>query len=253
MRPIARRLWKGFSYISKWLRVPNRYNNNSVIVLMYHGVSSGKGDHINIPLKRFKKDIEWLDSNFEIIDLVDIMKSTKKEGIQIALTFDDGFRNFYTNALPILEEKEIPATVFINSGLIGSREDKYPKMTEKQIREVVENSCTSIGNHTRNHVDLTKCDLEKKRKEIIGGKEDIEEVFGIETERFAYPWGSHDRESVKTAGQEHEYCLITGRRHVPINVDRRKMPRISGDTPEFILRWDISDAGKLILPLLSKI
>jgi len=67
--------------------------------------------------------MQWLKSNYALVSLDELLqnKSTEKK---IAITFDDGYANWYSNVFPVLKELNIPATFFVNSGLIGLEGEK---------------------------------------------------------------------------------------------------------------------------------
>lgn len=103
-------------------------SNSKVAVLTYHRICNKNDDwSLNpLPVKSFKEHLKFLTNSYNIIsldDLVDLM--TKKEPIHektVVLTFDDGYKDNYINAYPLLRKYEIPATIFLTSKLIGSGE-----------------------------------------------------------------------------------------------------------------------------------
>lgn len=105
--------------------------NNSqskIAILTYHRISKKCDDwSLNpLPLKSFKEHLKFLTKTYNIIsldNLVDLMVNPnpipKKT---VILTFDDGYKDNYTNAYPLLRKYDIPATIFLTSKLIGSGE-----------------------------------------------------------------------------------------------------------------------------------
>lgn len=86
------------------------------MVVMYHGVdTSGKnlfnGRHT--PIKYFEKQVQFLSKNYTVVSLKDYFERNSSENNLCAITFDDGYLNNLTNALPILEKYNTPATFFI--------------------------------------------------------------------------------------------------------------------------------------------
>lgn len=115
----------------------------------------------------------------------------------IILTFDDGYRDFYTDAFPILRKHRIKATAFIVYNFIG-KDHNY--MDELQIREVVGSGLVEIGSHTLSHRYLTSLPTADAEKEIRESKVLLEKKFGVEVKHFAYPGGFTD----ETLGQQVE-------------------------------------------------
>lgn len=127
-----------------------------------------------------------------------------------ALTFDDGFDNFYTDALPVLSDYRMRATVFLVPGFCGSRSawDRQPEshlsrelMSWSRIEEI-RRAGMELGAHTMTHADLTTIPLEQARREILDSKQAIEDRIGQRVSAFAYPYGAESpalREIVKEA------------------------------------------------------
>ena len=78
-----------------------------------------------------------------------------------------------------------------------------PKLSDEQVRELVQSGVFELGGHTRTHINLAKSDADERAKEIAGCRKALTEQFGSDVTSFAYPFGiySHaDVEAVKTAG-----------------------------------------------------
>jgi peptidoglycan/xylan/chitin deacetylase (PgdA/CDA1 family) len=126
----------------------------------------------------------------------------------VVLTFDDGFRNFYDEAMPVLEKHGFTATAFIVSDYIGRRNDwEVPPaglgvrdlLTWQQVVELAENGI-EIGSHTRTHPDLRRLSETETEREIAGSRMSIEDHVGQQVVSFAYPFGETNdisREYVK--------------------------------------------------------
>lgn len=105
--------------------------NSNYTILLYHGIhaddvvlsgrnSSGK----HIPRSRFESEMAWLSDNRPVVSMADIANShagrSRIPDGAVAVTFDDGFRNNYTSAWPVLEKYGIPATIYLATGFISS-------------------------------------------------------------------------------------------------------------------------------------
>lgn len=105
---------------------------------------------------------------------------TVQEKPKIALTFDDG-PSIYTEALlDGLKERNVKATFFV----IGKSAVSYPKIVKRECEEG-----HLIGNHTYNHVEITKIGEEKAREEIGKTNQVLEEMLGREIEYVRPPFG----------------------------------------------------------------
>jgi len=125
--------------------------------------------------------------------LSEVFDGTKELPVKpIILTFDDGYRDFYTDAYPILLKYRAKATVYVISGFIGFK--NY--MTKEQIREIAQNRLVEIGSHTVHHVSLKFAPIEEVQKELIESKNELSVLTGLPVISFAYPNGSYDDKAV---------------------------------------------------------
>lgn len=119
----------------------------------------------------------------------------------IVVTFDDGFRDYYYNAFPILKKYNLHAVVFMIVNHIG----RSGNLTEEMTREMVDSKVFELGSHTLNHVWLSKVGRDEARREIFDSKTTLEKMFGVPIKHFAYPGGFEDEEltnMAKEAGYE---------------------------------------------------
>jgi peptidoglycan/xylan/chitin deacetylase (PgdA/CDA1 family) len=113
-------------------------------VLMYHGIGDRGCDRVNvrhIGVDRFAHHLRIFKEHFHVVDLRTLLAGERHpKRLTIALTFDDGFRNNLTKAVPLLEEHEVPATFFITGAnpaglrcLWGDLADLAAKVTSGPI------------------------------------------------------------------------------------------------------------------------
>jgi len=157
-------------------------------------------------------------------------EATEKSARDIAITFDDGYENFLTKALPSLTNNGFGATVFVVTDLLGQT-DKWddgaePLMTLAQVTECA-NAGIEIGSHTSTHADLTAVAPSVANEEILQSKE-LLVAAGITNPGFCYPYGRHNeavRKMVKSAG--YPYACGTQRGENGINTDIFDLHRIN--------------------------
>ncbi|MDO9318372.1 MAG: polysaccharide deacetylase family protein [Gammaproteobacteria bacterium] len=99
------------------------------IVICYHRVVQNFEDaatrampSLLISTSMFEKQLDWLAAHFDMVSLDEILQGPQHSGKrrQATITFDDGYADFYWNALPILQKKKIPSAVFVVTDLVGT-------------------------------------------------------------------------------------------------------------------------------------
>lgn len=129
-------------YYSGLLRVVRYITRRHATIIMYHSITPMDNPYIypdnTVSPHNFKKQLEYIKRNYTVIGLdtmVRIVRGGKDPPpYSIALTFDDGYRDFIENALPVLDEHRLPATVFPITGLLNTGEAKW----EDQLTSLVQ-------------------------------------------------------------------------------------------------------------------
>lgn len=120
------------------------------------------------------------------------------------LSFDDGFRNIITNALPVLRDLGIPATFFVPTAVIGADEDRvrnfcinvtnHPGVIELASWDELgraQEQGLEMASHTRNHVRLSEISSDSSRlqDELFGSRQDLERHLGLKCRYISWPYG----------------------------------------------------------------
>lgn len=208
------------------------------IILIYHAVGRGPWA---ISEDVFRKQIQWLKTNCDIVPLTQLLLDTsKKNKTQVSLTFDDGYACLYDTVLPILRAENTVGTIYINTGWMAEckalRKDSNPSLGhypgEKFLiwDEVTElnKAGWEIGSHGVNHIDLTKQSADTIEGELHCSKMTIEKKLNRKCEHFAYTFGQHDayvRNKVQKAG----YQFAAAGHHKPLrkSEDFISFPRLN--------------------------
>jgi peptidoglycan/xylan/chitin deacetylase (PgdA/CDA1 family) len=158
----------------------------------------------------------------------------------LAITFDDGFANLYTNAFPVLCQYSYPATVFLVSSFIGQMntyhppdQDLYePMLSELQIREMMDRG-VEFGSHTRRHARLTECSPEDLLDQVAGSRQDLQRLLCRDVSSFCYPYGAQNdviRQVVMEAGYDLACSTLKGRNHAGADPYRIRRINVRADT-----------------------
>ena len=189
---------------------PTPLQNITLPMVMYHYVENvvNPVDTIRIKLDTnpalFNSQLMMLkDNNYETYFVKDLPKildgKITPASNSIILTFDDGYEDFYTDAFPILKKYKYKSTIYIVSKFIN----KKGYMTQKELQEIQDSGIVEIGAHTLSHPDLRYLSLNKAQDEIVSSKVELEKMFSINVETFAYPGGGYNDnviDIVKKAG-----------------------------------------------------
>jgi peptidoglycan/xylan/chitin deacetylase (PgdA/CDA1 family) len=241
----------GLSVYHLWLK--DRY---IVPILMYHRVGDYPEKDLNtVSVKAFESHMAFLKEHRYNVIAFDQLVQGIKTGRQfprntVVIQFDDGFKDNYTNAYPILKRYGFPAMVFLISDVIGN-DDRF--ITWEQMKEM-ESSNFLAGAHTRTHPYLPDTTLARAEDEIAGSKRVIEEKLGHKIDYFVYPAGgfrNEDKEFVKKAG--YKAASSTNRGFDRYNRDLHELKRIRMNEKdgEFILWAKFSGYYNLFRKLKS--
>jgi len=200
-------------------------------ILMYHRIVEQEPlvdpDRICTSVGRLAHHLDWLAAHdFSAVPLELACRLPEHgEGRRFAITFDDGYEETLSLALPLLEARSLPASVFVVSSLIGGKAtwnaEPQQLLTRTQLLEL-HSSGIFIGSHGRTHRRLSTLDPGAIRDEVQGSREELEHVLGSPVRFLAYP--HHDFDSrVAAAAEEAGYYGAAGGRagnHEPYNLHR---------------------------------
>ena len=127
----------------------------------------------------------------------------------VLITFDDGYKDNYTNAFPLLKKYGFKATIFVVTGFLG-KQSQY--LTWEQAREMEQHGI-SIESHTVSHRSMTDLSDEELRSELVESRKQAEKELGHPVEYIAYPTGTynlHIAEMVKEAGYKAAFTIKYG-------------------------------------------
>jgi peptidoglycan/xylan/chitin deacetylase (PgdA/CDA1 family) len=168
-----------------------------VPVLMYHKVdavvpSDPVGRDLTIEPAAFEAQLRWLREHAIVTltarELVDALAAGRRPERAVVLTFDDGYADAATTALPLLRKYGAHATFYVSSGLVGSPRH----LTWRQMREL-RAAGNEVACHGSEHLDLTTLDAAGKRSEAEGCLRRFARwLGGPKPVTYAYPAGAYD-------------------------------------------------------------
>jgi peptidoglycan/xylan/chitin deacetylase (PgdA/CDA1 family) len=155
-------------------------------ILVYHTISSPAqplpGD-IDISPERFEQQLQWLSRWRKVVRLNHTLRAER--GSQVAITFDDGFRDNLTVALPLLEKYNLPMTLFVTAGFVNT--PNY--LSRVDVLEISKHPLITIGAHGLLHRHFTKLSRIEAKFELVESRRMLEEMTGTKIDLMAWPYG----------------------------------------------------------------
>lgn len=158
----------------------------------------------------------------------------EKQGKVVGITFDDGYLNNLTHALPVLQRQGFSSTCYAVSQRLGQTNvwdqaqgvAQAPLMTAAQLRQWVAGG-QEVGAHTQLHVNLTECDEAIAHQQTMLSKSELEAHVQQEVMHFCYPYGRYDSAHVAMALQAgYHTATTTERGQVTTGADLLRLPRV---------------------------
>ncbi|MFF4368615.1 polysaccharide deacetylase family protein [Streptomyces sp. NPDC001594] len=196
-------------------------------VLMYHSVAEFTDPAedpygITVTPGALEAQLLWLGSRglrgVSVGELLRARANGRDHGL-VGLTFDDGYTDFLTRALPLLRRHAFTATLFVLPGRLGVDNVWDPLgprkslLTAEQIREVAA-AGQEIGSHGLLHQDLTAAPDDVLQQELRGSRELLREITGTLPDGFCYPYGHLDArvvDATRAAGYGYACAISPGR------------------------------------------
>ena len=172
------------------------------VILTYHGVSRESTSQC-IAVNQLREHLKWAKEHYEIVRLRDLVRGLRSsdpgQKNQLAVTFDDGYRNFLDCAIPVLVELRIHATLFVPAAKVGGYNewdanrpgyDKMPLLSFPELKSLPGDT-VEIGSHGLNHIPLHLAPLETLEKEIRDSRDILEQGLERLVTLFSFPHGYH--------------------------------------------------------------
>jgi peptidoglycan/xylan/chitin deacetylase (PgdA/CDA1 family) len=205
----------------------------NVPVLLYHYIRvvrnacDSLGMSLSVTPTTFNQQLTLLQvAGYHVISLDTLMAAVLQHGRlpshPVVLTFDDGYADFLTAAVPILLAHQMTATDFVVPGFLG----RASYMTAQQVLAAQSEGMT-VGAHTMHHVALAHVSTATAQGEIAGSRTFLQSLLGVPVNDFAYPYGDFNGSVellVSRAGFRDGFTTISGvRQSAPL---RFALPRL---------------------------
>ncbi|MBC7241338.1 MAG: polysaccharide deacetylase family protein [Anaerolineae bacterium] len=188
-----------------------------VPILMYHHIADPPAGakaverDLSVSPARFEEQLRHLrDAGYQSISTVDLVYhltlGTSLPAKPVIITFDDGYRDIYTNAFPLLRAYGFTATVYVITDFVDR--GLTPYLTWPQIEEMYA-AGIEFGAHSRDHPDLRRRSYDFLVWQILGPKQTLEAHLPAPVRTFSYPSGGYDQHVIDVLRSAHYWCAVT--------------------------------------------
>jgi peptidoglycan/xylan/chitin deacetylase (PgdA/CDA1 family) len=206
-----------------------------VPVLMYHEIAdiSATPSRLAVSPDDFADQLAYLrDAGFNALTAGELAAHLG-DGVgvlperPVVLTFDDGYGDFHSCALPLLKQNGFTGTLFMTTGWLG-KEGESKRMLNWRELEEVQQSGIEIGAHTVRHPQLDQLPERLAREELHASKSELEDHLGLAIPGLAYPFG-YSNAMVRDVARElgYAYGYAVGNAITTASKDKFTFPRLT--------------------------
>jgi peptidoglycan/xylan/chitin deacetylase (PgdA/CDA1 family) len=186
-----------------------RYRSRMVIVAFHRVNDAMPEDRMTHGSAKFEAYCKFFREHFKVVPLSEQVAGCSTgtgQGGTLSITLDDGYRDNFEVAAPILQKLGLPATFFVVTGFVGTQTvapwDQHllrPPgwMDWNQLRWLASQGF-EIGCHTDSHIDLGIADEQTARRELEVSKSKLHRELGRPVKLFAYPFGGRTNISIRS-------------------------------------------------------
>jgi peptidoglycan/xylan/chitin deacetylase (PgdA/CDA1 family) len=172
----------------------------------------------------------------------------------VAVTFDDAFRCFAADALPILTHFRIPVILFVPSGYLGRKSAWFDYggenpvgeevVSAEELLEIARRGGVEIGSHTVTHRNLVQLDEGAARAELRDSKALLESILGRNIFSVSFPYGSFGDRELKLAREEgYSFCFSVAPHSVASEIREGLIGRVSVQPSDWNLEFRLKLMG----------
>jgi peptidoglycan/xylan/chitin deacetylase (PgdA/CDA1 family) len=193
-------------------------------ILCYHAVEDGWDAPLAVTPAAFEQQCSWLSRSARVVPLAIAVEElrgwSRLPRKTTAITFDDAYESVYTNAFPILERYNLPATVFTIAETLtaeGRDADWVDSPPPRPVRTLsldqileMRDAGVDFESHSYSHFDLTTLSEAECEQDLRSSREMLEGLLGHPVPFLAYPRGRHNeavRRAAECAGYTHAFTL----------------------------------------------
>ena len=242
-------------------RVMSLFHRGKIKVLLYHNITSdGSEFDYAVSTEEFDRHLKYLKSQYNIVSITQEgeWRGVRSDKMNVLVTFDDGFRNNVTHALPVLVRNKVSALFFLIADCVetGSpppfmaerhgeaiANERFRTVDVQDVRSLLAAGMT-VGSHSLAHRDHRRLTDEAVVDEARSSQERLQALLQIPVKTFAFPWGFHEQHHVALASGFYRRIFLT--RHGFCESDTVTVPR-----NEVASEWQFRAAASGLLDFLK--
>ncbi len=177
------------------------------VILVYHRVGGGTRTEIDLALDLFARQMAYLRRHCQVSSLDAVVEEFRQGRLGerssdlVVVSFDDGVREVYDHAFPVLRDQAIPVTLYLATqyleaarpfpfrGYPASGRQGAQPLSWDQVGRMMESGLVTLGSHTHTHRDLSRLSPAAVEEELEHADGLIRRRLGVTPAHFAYPWG----------------------------------------------------------------
>lgn len=180
-------------------------------ILYYHAVPERDAESFTAQMKFLARNAHCVFADCEELPQTDKPL--------IAVTFDDAFESVATRAIPIMEQLQIPATIYVPTGWLGRRpgwqmetaDDAQEVVMDAERLQSILSPYVRLGSHSVDHPRLSQLGGAEQDRQFAESRAELERLTGSPIDTLAFPYGDFDEETARRgqrAGYRYLYTIM---------------------------------------------
>lgn len=205
-------------------------------ILTWHSIDPS-GSPISVSREDFAQQLVRLAAASVRVVPVEVLLTLPEDADAVALTFDDGFVNFKTEAVPLLQSRGWPATLFVTTARVGLNNQWENSVSDNSPIPVLplldwdslgrlRESGIAVGAHGRTHRHLTMLAPDELTEELGLAADDLHRRLGESPKGMAYPYGDFNDRIVDEASRYYRYACTTELKTLSGPTSLLRLPRL---------------------------